>query len=1053
MTAAQAVSRLMPSWSIKMETCERLARRPLWLCAIYLLFLLPNGYALDPSRHISQYGHTLWRRQDGLVGATSPITQTSDGYIWIGIPYASGLARFDGVNFVPWTLPGDNSLAFRHLSALLGASDGSLWIGTAGGIGRLKDGQFRSYSKPADRWGTYTIIEDHTGHIWFTRYHVPHGEGTICEALDQGLHCYGPADGVPLSYGVGLAEDSQGNFWIGSRYLCRWKPGSTCTMYFNNRSASSEIDAIAAVSGPSQTVWAVAKASGREGGLQRFSGGKWSSYSVPGLSGPGVDSEAILSDRDGSLWVGTLTDGLYRIHNGVVEHYGPADGLSGHQVESLYEDHEGNLWVTTDGGMDMFRNTPVVSYSVKEGLSSSYPTAILASRDGSIWIGANDGIDVLRDGRKQDLPGWLSREQTLSLFEDHTGTIWFSSGYDLVYWDHGHFHVVELPNREPQGGSVTGITEDAEHNLWALAKACLFRIDKRHVEQCIPLPKDFVSSGLLAPDPRGGIWISDSARHLYRYSNGQFETIELKGKRGANAIEAMIADADDPLLVATLGGLFRWDGQRWTVLDARNGLPCTQLVSVVKDEHAALWLGAEHCGFLRIDPSELAKWRHDAGTKVAAKVLDRLDGAFPGQKLRGEPYATRAPDGRIWFANGFEVETVDPDHLYQNSELPPVHIETVTADDKLYEPSSALRLPARTRNLEIDYTALSLSAPQKVKFRYKLEGHDTGWQNPGTRRQAFYTDLEPGRYTFHVVASNNDGLWNENGAAMNFAVAPAFDQTAWFKALCILAVAGAVWALYWMRLRQATTRLRQRLGAQMEERERIAHELHDTFFQGIQGLLLRFHTATSQLSKDEPARRIFEETLKQSDQVMLEGRELVLDLRATAADQNDLPTAFANFGEQIRKGGSCGFRVVVNGSVRPLHPVVFEELFKIGKEALSNAFRHSGAHSIEAELNYERSQLRLQIRDDGAGIDSTILGQGYRDGHFGLPGMRERAQKVGAHLDVWSRPGAGTEIEVRIAAGLAYASEPHHSKFWKLRRLRHSKKQERGPLEKGHAPS
>jgi signal transduction histidine kinase len=385
--------------------------------------------------------------------------------------------------------------------------------------------------------------------------------------------------------------------------------------------------------------------------------------------------------------------------------------------------------------------------------------------------------------------------------------------------------------------------------------------------------------------------------------------------------------------------------------------------------------------------------------------------------------------------------------------LPPVHIETVTADDKLYEPSSALRLPARTRNLEIDYTALSLSAPQKVKFRYKLEGHDTGWQNPGTRRQAFYTDLEPGSYTFHVVASNNDGLWNENGAAMNFAVAPAFDQTAWFKALCILAVAGAVWALYWMRLRQATTRLRQRLGAQMEERERIAHELHDTFFQGIQGLLLRFHTATSQLSKDEPARRIFEETLKQSDQVMLEGRELVLDLRGTAAEQNDLPTAFANFGEQIRKGGSCGFRVVVNGSVRPLHPVVFEELFKIGKEALSNAFRHSGAHSIEAELNYERSQLRLQIRDDGAGIDSTILGQGYRDGHFGLPGMRERAQKVGAHLDVWSRPGAGTEIEVRIAAGLAYASEPHHSKFWKLRRLRHSKKQERGPLEKGHAPS
>ena len=242
-----------------------------------------------------------------------------------------------------------------------------------------------------------------------------------------------------------------------------------------------------------------------------------------------------------------------------------------------------------------------------------------------------------------------------------------------------------------------------------------------------------------------------------------------------------------------------------------------------------------------------------------------------------------------------------------------------------------------------------------------------------------------------------------------------------------------------------------RLEERVSERTRIAGDLHDTFFQGIQGLLLRFHTATSQLRNDEPVRRIFEETLKQSDQVMLEGRELVLHLRETVSEPTDLPTAFADFGEGMRKGASCSFRVVVNGSVRPLHPVVFEEVCKIGKEAISNAFRHSDAHSIETELNYEQSEFRIRIRDDGTGIDSAILRRGYRDGHFGLPGMRERAQKVGAHLDVWGRTGAGTEVELRIAARIAYVSEPNNSWVWKLRRVWRSTKKEDAPHEKGHA--
>jgi signal transduction histidine kinase len=474
---------------------------------------------------------------------------------------------------------------------------------------------------------------------------------------------------------------------------------------------------------------------------------------------------------------------------------------------------------------------------------------------------------------------------------------------------------------------------------------------------------------------------------------------------------------------------------------------------VIETADGGLWLN-EMRGIVHFPPEEVRQFIADPNYSVKGRRFDYLDG-LPGKPRMDFTVSTavETSDGRLWFAADHGLGVIDPAHFFKNVVPPPVSIVSISNEKDRQPISNSIKFPAGTHAVEIDYTALSFSIPERVRFRYKLEDVNAAWQDAGTRRQAYYNNLGPGRYRFRVIACNNDGVWNEEGASLDFTIAPAFDQTAWFRALCILAAGGVVWALYWLRMRQATTRLHQRLGARLEERERIARELHDTFFQGIQGLLLCFHTATSQLRKDEPARRIFEETLKQSDQVMLEGRELVLDMRATASEPTDLPTAIADFGEEMRKGGSCDFRVVVNGSIRSLNPVVFEELFKIGKEALGNAFRHSGAHSIEAELNYERSELRIRMRDDGQGIESSILRQGHRDGHFGLPGMRERAQRIGAHLDVWSRSGAGSEVELRIPADVAYVSEPNGSWLWKLRRLWRGANQEGGPPEKGHAPS
>jgi signal transduction histidine kinase len=286
-----------------------------------------------------------------------------------------------------------------------------------------------------------------------------------------------------------------------------------------------------------------------------------------------------------------------------------------------------------------------------------------------------------------------------------------------------------------------------------------------------------------------------------------------------------------------------------------------------------------------------------------------------------------------------------------------------------------------------------------------------------------------------VIASNDSGVWSNGGASTSFTVPPTFTQTAWFKALCVLIIAGIVFMAYRLRLQHVTRRLQERLYERLAERERIARDLHDTFFQGIQGLLLRFHTATSQLNKDDPARKIFEDTLKQSDQVMLEGRELVLDLRSATSQLGDLPATLADYGEHMQEGSSSEFKVIVNGTARGLHPDVLDDLSKIGKEAIWNAFRHANARHIEVELNYEPNELRMRIRDDGSGIDADVLQRGERLGHLGLPGMRERAKKIGAQFDLWTGTGTGTEIEVRIPASAVYVSKSDRFSFASFRRF------------------
>ena len=450
------------------------------------------------------------------------------------------------------------------------------------------------------------------------------------------------------------------------------------------------------------------------------------------------------------------------------------------------------------------------------------------------------------------------------------------------------------------------------------------------------------------------------------------------------------------------------------------------------DAKGSLWLHAE-CGLIEISKSELQNWWENPDATLEVRTFDVFDGYQSGPSPF-RPNASRGPDGKLWFANGSVAQMIDPSNLIRDTIPPPVHIEAVIADRKSYFLDRYLELPPRTRDLQIDYTALSFVAPQRVRFRYRLDGRDDSWHDSGNRRQAFYTDLGPGKYRFRVQACNKDGLWNDSGASLNFMIAPAFYQASWFRLLCTSLAISTLWLLYLLRLRQATAQVRERLGARLEERERIARELHDTLLQGFQGLMLRFQVVLDRIPKTEAARQMMEKALERADEVLLEGRERVRGLRDEGKTTNDLADDLAHYGKEQAEYSTAVFSLAVLGAPQLVIADVRNEAYRIGREALANAFKHAAASTIEVEITFGSANFSLRIRDDGKGIGPEILKNGCT-GHWGLSGMRERALKIGARLNIWSHVGRGTEVDLTIPAKLAYPRSQEYSVWQRMKRV------------------
>jgi signal transduction histidine kinase len=484
-------------------------------------------------------------------------------------------------------------------------------------------------------------------------------------------------------------------------------------------------------------------------------------------------------------------------------------------------------------------------------------------------------------------------------------------------------------------------------------------------------------------------------------------------------------DGKGTLWTATDGGLSRIGVGRVLTLTKQNGLPCDSVHWMREDDSQSVWLYLA-CGLLRIGRSELDSWASHPQQTIHATVFDSADGVSSHRFTSGyNSVVAKSGDGKLLFVRDAGVSVIDPHHLAFNELPPPVQIEQVRADDKIYDATNGLRLPPGIRNLAIDYTALSFVAPEKVRFRYKLEGQNRNWYEVVNDRRVQYTNLVPGTYRFRVMASNNSGVWNEAGDTLSFSIAPAYYQTRWFAAMVALGIASLLWAVYQLRIRQLAHQFNRTLDARVSERTRIARDLHDTLLQSFQGALLRFQAAANVIAtRPDEARQRLDKALDQAEAAITEGRNAVQGLRASATTTNDLANGIAAIGLQLTSDGPPGpvpsIDVAVDGESRDLNPIVREEAFRIASEALRNAIKHAHAQHIGVTIYYERRQLRVVIRDDGKGIDAETMARQQVASHFGLPGMRERAAIVKGQLDVRSEAGAGTEIELRVPERTAY---------------------------------
>jgi signal transduction histidine kinase/ligand-binding sensor domain-containing protein len=967
----------------------------------------PVAHALDPRTPITQFGHDVWQQGDGLPqNSVEAIAQTLDGYLWFGTE--EGLVRFDGLRFVVFSRNGPEGLRHDSVKALMAARDGSLWVGTnGGGVARHVAGRFTMYTRADGLAGnTVSVIaQDQDGDIWI-------GTNDGLSRFDGArFTTYGESAGLPPRPVRAIRVDRQGTLWVATgRGAYRQRAGR----FEPVPGIGPKLRAIA--ESRDGSLWFATS----DRGVARLTAGtvRWLT-TRDGLLSNNV--QALIEDRHGGLWLGTEGAGIARVLGGAVSAMGSRQGLSSDFLRAVFEDREGSLWFGTEGGgLNRLRHSRISMLDANDGLGSDFARAVYQDHAGAMWV-ASDGGGLTRFGggapvnftRAHGLPAAF----VYALLDDPQGRLWLgTNGAGVAVFDPRRRRAASVSNLPSDG--VFSLARAPDGRVWAGTSLGLAAIDGLRAHR-VPevagepaVAQGHVAALHVARD--GTLWIGMRDRGLWSLAGGRLVRHGTHEGLADASVSAIHEDARGVLWVTTRQGLVRRDPtgalHRFSRAD---GLHSDTLYSVVEDDREHLWLTST-TGIFRVHKPALDRRRAGEGL-VTSEVFGVDEGMRVSEATGGgHPAAQCAPDGTLWFPTPRGVVMIDADQPASIAAgPPPIVIEEFAADDRLLPLADrAPALEASVDTVRIRYTALTFLAPAKVRFRYRLEGHDPTWLDAGPRREVSYRRLPAGTYTFRVVGMTGAGVRNDTGASVTFTIVPPFYRTAWFAALCV-----GVLCLTGLVVHRSHVRaMRRQFAAVLAERARLARELHDTLLQGFAGTALQLDAVRQQVAARDaasPAVDKLDRVLTQVDTCLTEARRSIGDMRALALEHGELVLAVKRMAGQLAQETGLAIDMEVTGRARRLDPAVENDLLRVGQEALTNAVRYAGASLIRVDLRYERRKVRLLVQDDGRGFDEPAL-MSDASRKFGVRGMRERIERLGGQFTLRSQPGAGTVIDVSV---------------------------------------
>jgi ligand-binding sensor domain-containing protein/signal transduction histidine kinase len=989
------------------------------LFVVLLVFASTCALALDRTQPAAGYIRTGFTVEDGLPSnVVNAIFQTQNGFLWIGTD--AGLARFNGRHFTMIDFRGPLSAAPDVVRALAEGPDGDLWVGTDFGLVHIPS------TAPDDSNSSPSTFYHQDGkRDEITNLKYCH-DGALWVGTNDGLFRFNRGRFVFVLPGnvTQIEEAPDGHLLVVTDWKFVELDGSRIVEHpgLAVRLGIRDGAFIHVLRDHTGATWICPRK-----GLFRLSGNSVYRYHPYNPSNEGVLS--LSEDRQGDVWMFTRA-GLFRCTPTGLEPL--ALGIS---VRSLFSDRDGNLWAGTNGeGLVQFKDRPIRMFTTADGLPNNIPMTVLARHDGSLWVGNNCGGLSWYDGR---------RFQT---YNEKNGLL---------------------------NSCVWALAEDSNNNLWiGTWGGGLFRFQQGHFTHysiAQGLPADIVRSIIVARD--GSLWIAtpDGLSHMV---NGRFRNYTTADGLSSNSVEAVYQDRHGVIWAGTSRGIARMTGDRFApvrspqeifapryiglgevpsgdlyAFSAPKGLSRVegnQLVGVNSDldvmsiadfEHRDLWFSSGN-GIFRLAASSVRPTAQQGGEPLDYLSVGRADGLSSNQCSVGAPNMAITRDGRLWVATVQGLALIDLRRLPRTNRKPSIFMDEVTMEQKKQPVHRELVLPPGTHHLELKFDSIEFTSPEKIRFQYRLEGVDGVWLDADTTRTAVYTSIPVGTHSFHIRACNRDGVWDRAGTVYKVSQLPYYYQTNWFRLLAFLAVTSLITAIYFLRLHQIALQFNRVLEARLSERTRIARELHDTLLQSFQGLLLHFQRARNLLPDRTPeAIQTLNKALDGAERAIVEGRDAIHDLRSPAPAAKVLAQEIAAFGEELivkdtREMQPMQFRMVIEGSAHALHPNAHIQVFRIAREAMRNAFSHSQGRLIETEIAYTDNLFRLRIRDDGKGIDSDLRGRAEEIGHWGLRGMRERAESLGGEFEVWSEPGAGTEIELRVPASIAYETAHSQNSSW-----------------------